>query len=368
MLFTGDTLTEKVNQFIEADHTRGIAIDQAPLIRITLLNLGENRTRMVITNHHIILDGWSFSSILSSFMQLYTSKIEGNAWPEIVVDQYGDHVRQILKKGNHKGEAFWKTYTEKIEEPTYTPFIKDTALRNKVIGNTIENEYIASNISEAVIAKAQEYKVTVNTMLQAAWSYIMAQYTQQDAVSFGATISGRDNAIQGIEERVGLYINTIPVCTEIRSEVTIENWLQELQEGHTTGREEYSHIPLGKIQRNAGFSDSLFDTLLVFENYPVDEETLNEQAIIEIENITNDEQTNYVLTAAFFLTEGQLKIKFLYNDEVIAPETVAMIKEHFLTTLETLTQVKNVGALKYMSATEQEYILEELAYNNSFRL
>ncbi|WP_459209686.1 non-ribosomal peptide synthase/polyketide synthase [Aquimarina rhabdastrellae] len=358
--FTGDTLTEKVNEFIEADHTRGIAIDQAPLIRITLLNLGEHRTRMVITNHHIILDGWSFSSILSSFMQLYTSKIEGNAWPEIVVDQYGDHVRQILKKGNHKGEAFWKTYTEKIEEPTYIPFIKDTALRNKVIGNTIEDEYIASNISEAVIAKAQEYKVTVNTMLQAAWSYIMAQYTQQDAVSFGATISGRDNAIQGIEERVGLYINTIPVCTEIRAEATIENWLQELQEGHTTGREEYSHIPLGKIQRNAGFSDSLFDTLLVFENYPVDEETLNEQAIIEIENITNDEQTNYVLTAAFFLTEGQLKIKFLYNDEVIAPETVAMIKEHFLTTLETLTQVKNVGALKYMSATEQEYILEEL--------
>ncbi len=353
-----DQLASKIAIFLAEDKERGFSIDEFPLMRVTLIKISEDRIKMVLSNHHILWDGWSLSRLMSSFMQNYEAYTQKINLPEFPVDTYGDQVRLIQNKGISEGTAYWKKYLQALENPSYLPYIKDASRRNTVMGNSTHVVTIDTNLTTELLGYAKQNHVTVNTLVQGAWAYLLSRYTNQNEVAFGATVSGRDSSIEGIENRIGLYINTIPVCTQIDANSSVVTWLQELQQGHTIGREEYNYVPLGKIQTVSGIKEALFDTLLVFENYPVDENSLQSDKGLQVENVYNHEQTNYVLAISFSLVDTTLSMKFMYHDEVIDKKDVITIEKHLKTVLESFVKKEaTIETLKYITSQEQNQIL-----------
>ena len=144
---------------------------------------------------------------------------------------------------------------------------------------------------------ARQQKITLNTLVQGAWGLLLQRYTGQSCVAFGATVAGRPAPLPGIEQQFGLFINTLPIIAAPRPEQTVGAWLNELQALNLSLRE-FEHMPLYDIQRWAGQQGkALFDSLLVFENFPV-AEALKQGAPagLTFGALRNHEMTSYPLT------------------------------------------------------------------------
>ncbi|MEG1082632.1 MAG: condensation domain-containing protein, partial [Pseudomonas sp.] len=146
-------------------------------------------------------------------------------------------------------------------------------------------------------AFASQHKVTLNTLIQAAWALLLQRYTGQSTVAFGATVAGRSAPLPAIEAQIGLFINTLPVVVSLAAEQSLAQVLENLQAQNLALRD-HEHTPLFDIQRWAGQGgEGLFDSLLVFENYPV-AEALQEGAPqgLRFTGVQTREQTSFPLT------------------------------------------------------------------------
>ncbi len=166
-------------------------------------------------------------------------------------------------------EAFWLEQLQSFTEPTRLA----GALPGPVAGQGDAHRTLHLSLDRAATERlsgfARQARVTPNTVLQAAWLLLLQRYTGQQTVAFGATVSGRPSELQRIEQQIGLFINTLPVIATPHPERTVSQWIDEVQALNLKLRE-VEYTPLADVQRWAGHSgEALFDTLLVFENYPV---------------------------------------------------------------------------------------------------
>ncbi len=357
-------LTEKLNTFISKEEMQGFAMEEAPLFSFSLIHLPDDHTKLLMKNHHILWDGWSLSVLMGEFINCYEQLAEKDSLPVLSEDNYGTFIRDIKSKSKGTMANFWKEYLLDISHPVYLPFFKQEHLRNKTFADRSSNLDLGAVLTTQLKEYAAKHHLTLNTMVQGAWSYLLSRYTGEETVVFGATVSGRDSELENIENGVGLYINTIPVCSNISKDDTIADWLDELQKGHTTAREEYSHISLNEIQGYIDIQTTPFDTLLVFENYPVDEALLSNSRNLSIANIDGHEYTNYVLTLGVGLFGESISIKFDHNEELFSSQRIEMIKEHFKELLTSLVSgVSHIKELNYMTPGERLQLLE--AFNPS---
>lgn len=357
----GEQLDDELSVFLEENKSIAFDFSTAPLLRFVIIQLPNNKVKLVLRSHHILWDGWSFSSLMNSFLTCYTAIANGQPIPTIQKDNYGDLVRSIAQKNNVKSASFWKEYLSDVTSPSFLPFVKEETSRNKLFGNTTDSLVIEKDLAKDIFKFAKKHHLTVNSIIQGVWAYLLSKYSNQETVMFGVTISGRSAAIERIEDRVGLYINTIPLCTQIEQERSLVDWLSDLQTNHTTGREEYGHLALSDIQAFTKIQGWLFDTLIVFENYPIDESTLQSIDTLSIENIDIEEYTNYVLSLLVSETGDDLKIKFIYNDQLLEQQTVIDIQQHIVVLLKSLISrnVERVGELNYIGAEERCQLLGE---------
>ncbi|MEW7281161.1 amino acid adenylation domain-containing protein [Aquimarina sp. 2201CG1-2-11] len=350
--------SEALSLLLASDRNKGFVLEDAPLWRITLIHLRDDCTKLVFTNHHILWDGWSFSQMMSSFMSAYKRLSEGIELPVIHLDAYKDQIRHLGSQSLLKGKRYWRDYLSEVEEPSYLPFSNTNISQGMEMTNRDKVFVLDKKITDKLLVYTQSERITINTLLQGCWSYLLSVYTGRKDVVFGATVSGRDSSILGIEHKVGLYINTLPVCTQIDSNIKVSIWLQDLQHGHTIGREEFSYVPLAMIQSDQGIIGSLFDSLLIFENYPVDEAVLSSEGFLGLENIVSDEQINYTLGITFYKTSDGLSVKLQYNDSVLSSAVVDMIQGHLLVVLESIVNgVEYIKDLEYLTDIEKQQLL-----------
>ncbi|MEO1626165.1 MAG: amino acid adenylation domain-containing protein, partial [Bacteroidota bacterium] len=201
-------------------------------------------------------------------------------------------------------------------------------------------------------------RVTINTVLQGAWSFLLSKYTNAKQVAFGTTVSGRVSALEQIESRIGLFINTIPISIGIEEDSSIGDWLAQIQQQHTASRE-YQHTPLADIQSIAGLTTELFDSILVFENYPV-EEAAKASTSLQIERIEAEEQNNYALTLTV-VAEEELLIRFSYNNAVLDERYVKTMMAQLRQVLSeiSLGAQREVQTINWIPAAEKNLLLDE---------
>ncbi|WP_437884677.1 condensation domain-containing protein, partial [Pseudomonas sp. LRF_L74] len=206
---------------------------------------------------------------------------------------------------------------------------------------------------------ARQQKVTVNTLVQAAWLLLLQRYTGQETVTFGATVSGRPAELKGVEQQVGLFINTLPVIASPKPEQSLGDFLQQVQSQNLALREQ-EHTPLFEVQRWAGLGgEALFDSLLVFENYPVSE-ALEQSAPngLVFGGIENHEQTNYPLTLLIGIGE-ELGFHYCYAKGQFDQDTIARISKHLSNILIAICEVaeRPIGELPLLSQEERKQIV-----------
>ncbi|MGS0897640.1 amino acid adenylation domain-containing protein, partial [Burkholderia stagnalis] len=219
-------------------------------------------------------------------------------------------------------------------------------------------------LSEASTAQltafARACRVTVNTLVQGAWTLILQRHTGQKAVVFGATVAGRPGDLAGAEQLLGLFINTVPVVTSARGDQRVGEWLQALQ-AQGVASQEHAHTPLYEIQRWSGAGpEGLFDTLVVFENYPVDE-ALKETTPggLSFGELGFREETNYPLTLGVTLTD-RLEVATSYARARIDGERVARLAaqlERVLTAFVELGASAHLGDVSLLDDVERNALL-----------
>ncbi|UZO79165.1 amino acid adenylation domain-containing protein [Aquimarina sp. ERC-38] len=352
---------KEVATILEKDAKEPFDLKKPPLLRLTLITLENNRTKMIFTNHHILFDGWSLPVILGEMLTIYTALNKGNRPNVIPQDTYKDYIRYLNNKSAYDIANYWEEYLREIEEPSLLPFVKSNTT-NRVFGNTTIKLIKDNVFTERLETYAKSNHITVNTILQGVWAYLLFRYTNNPIIVFGTVISGRPSSIENIESKVGLYINTIPLCAKINNNENCISWLQSIQKGYAVSREEYGYYSLAEIQGQKKVAKDLFDSILVFENYPID--TVSKvQSDLAIENIQADEQTNYTLTISCHLSDNKIEVDFKYNSAILCDTIAERIQLHFDKVLQQIIEVPKLCDINYLPESEYHQLL---SFNKTF--
>lgn len=340
----------------EGERQCGFDLAQAPLLRLVLVCTGETRHHLIYTYHHILMDGWSSSQLLDEVLRAYAGAPlyhrEG---------RYCDYIEWLQSRDAATSERFWKQQLQRLEGPTrLTDTMRRSVISDRAVGYGEHEQKLDRNLTSRLKAFAQQQRLTLNTLVQAAWLLLLQRYTGQDAVAFGATVAGRPTDLKGIEQQIGLYINTLPVIARVRPDQRVADWLREVQ-SHNLALREHEHTPLYEIQRWAGYGgEALFDTLLVFENYPVREvlEHATPQGV-RFTGLRHYEQSGYPLSVVVSIGEC-LSVQYRYALTSLDAVSIEEISAHLNLLLHQLTQPEErwVGELELVEEDERRCLLD----------
>ena len=315
-----------LDELSESTRAQGFVLEQAPLLSLKLVRTGHDRFHLIYTNHHILLDGWSRAQLFGEVLQHYA----GQPLPAIH-GHYRDYIGWLQAQDASLSEAFWKGQLATLHTPTQLARGVSTAPAAPKGSQLL---HLGAAHSTQLKAFAQSHKVTLNTLVQAAWLLLLQRYTGQATVAFGATVAGRPAELAGIEQQLGLFINSLPVVVSLCAEQPLADYLQALQVQNLQLRE-HEHTPLSSIQRAfaqdafAQRGEALFDSLLVFENYPVAEALRQAPGGLSFSGMQAQENTNYPLT--LMVAQGErLRLNFDYRCSHFQADTVQSIGDQLL--------------------------------------
>jgi len=351
---------EAIKEYEETDRHKGFDFKVAPLMRIALLRLSEDRYRMLWTSHHILFDGWSMPILMEEFLTTYELLAAGKEVRVKEEDRYEDYIRYIERGDKEQEEKYWRNYMKGVEQSTLLPFISTTKERNKGQGIYKSLSLQVNAVTTAQIEKyAQKHRITVNTVMQGIWAYLLHRYTGNTNVVYGVIVSGRPDDLPGVEHRVGMYINSLPLHATVPQEQQIGEWLQGIQ-GEQVSSRQYQHTALQDIQQWTGVQGDLFDTILVFENYPISKLLSSGKWSLQVENVRMHEQTNYPFNITISAAE-QIHIEFVYNSGLLEEAYASKIQGHFE---HVLLQIINdekakLGDIELLTSAEEQQLLVE---------
>ncbi|TYB42712.1 amino acid adenylation domain-containing protein [Actinomadura chibensis] len=261
-----DEREAKAREMADAERARPFDMAKPPLLRFLLLKLADDLHRMVFTNHHIVLDGWSTPVLQTELFALYLAKGDDTGMPRVT--PYKTYLAWLAKQDRAAAEDAWRRALDGVHEPTLVaPAAPEPGAEPPGRVRTRLTEEFTSALS----ARARAHGVTLNTVLQLAWGVLVGGLTGSADVVFGAAVSGRPPELPGVERMIGLFINTLPVRVRVRPADTVAAALTRLQD-EQAALLPHHHLGLSDIQRLTG-GGTLFDTMTVLENYPFDQET-----------------------------------------------------------------------------------------------
>ncbi|WP_380567727.1 amino acid adenylation domain-containing protein [Saccharothrix mutabilis] len=298
-------LTEdQFTDFLARDRKVKFQLDDPPLLRMTLVKLADGEHRLVLSNHHVLLDGWSLPLLVGDLLALYRGTTPPAPRP------FRDYLVWLANRDRDASVKAWQEALGDLEGPT---LLAPAAPKSPTRPDKLRLD-LPRDLSERLYARAREHGLTVNTVVQGLWGLLLARLTNRDDVVFGATVSGRPADLPGVEGMVGLFINTVPV--RVRVDGTLRDVLKSVQDEQ--GRLiEHQHLGLTDVQRAAGHGD-LFDTLVVFESYPVDRDAVaaaEREAGLAITRVEVEDSTHYPLTLAV-AAEERLSVVFEHRPDV----------------------------------------------------
>ncbi|WP_426205167.1 non-ribosomal peptide synthase/polyketide synthase [Pseudomonas sp. TWP3-1] len=345
----------------QADLARGFDLQNPPLLRLCLLRTADERHRLIFTCHHILMDGWSNSRMFGEVLQDYA----GHPVPG-AQGRYRDFLDWLQRQDKAAAQAFWRGQLAQLSEPTRLA----SACHGKTLagaGKGVHRLTFDAAFTARLNGFSRQQQVTLNSVVQAAWLLILQRYTGQATVAFGATVSGRPVDLPGIEQQLGLFINTLPVIASPQPTVSVGDWVRSVQEQNLLLRD-FEQTPLQDIQRLAELSgEALFDTLLVFENYPVSETLEANPGGLRFGGLEHREQTNYGLTLIAGAGET-LSLDFNYLTEQFAECSIVGLATHLREVLQQFLDApqQRLGEVGLLSAAEHATLAQWNANHGAY--
>ncbi|MBG86577.1 MAG: non-ribosomal peptide synthase [Verrucomicrobiales bacterium] len=307
--------------WLSEDRKKGFQLTAAPLFRVATLPLGPNKTRVIWTYHHLVLDGWSLPLLFQEWLQHYTS-----AQPQLSPAlPYKDYIRWLGQRDDKVAIDYWKRYLDGYITPISLPPAGDS-------GSHSVHFRLSTKSTEKLHQTAKRERVTLSTIVNGAWAILLSRYGDQDDVVFGLARSGRPPELERIERRVGMFINTMPLRIDVAAEDVFE-WLRSIN-NQQQEQQPHEHISLTEVHQASQLPRNLplFESVVVFENYPINESAIPDEIGVRLEDVQLEEQTNYPLSlfvVAGAALEGKLYFSQLGRDlvENIACDLAAILEE-----------------------------------------
>jgi amino acid adenylation domain-containing protein/non-ribosomal peptide synthase protein (TIGR01720 family) len=340
---------------MEFDRQQGFDLGQAPLMRLHLIQLAEDRHYFIWSHHHLLLDGWSLPIVLQTVFNNYDAISHGLTPALAPPPTYQTYIAWLQQQNPQQAADFWQRELAGLSAPTVLPTHKSNLTGYGEVQRTMSKD-----LTTALQNYARQQQLTINTIVQGAWALLLSLYSSEQEVLFGATVAGRPPALPNVETMVGLFINTLPVRVKISDTAKVTDWLQSLQDQHQE-RDRYAYTSLVDIQ---GWSDiprgiALFDSIIVFENYPVQEAVQEQPSDLKILEISGNEQTNFPLTVTVIPSQS-LTLRLSYDRSCFTSETISQIGDRFHQILTAIVAqpTQSLASLTLLSAGEQAVITQ----------
>nr|WP_163737384.1 non-ribosomal peptide synthase/polyketide synthase [Mycobacterium gallinarum] len=294
---------EQIRQLCAAERAAVCDLTHPPAVRAALIRTAPDRHRVVLTYHHVVVDGWSMPILLQEIFASYYGQRLPAATP------YRSFITWLANRDRHAAHAAWRDVLAGFETPT----LVGPAGRLRLGARDSNYFRLSEQTTSALGELARSCHTTLNTVLQAAWAQVLTWLTGQQDVVFGTAISGRPADVAGAESMVGLLINTVPVRARFSPTTTTADLLDQLRtfNGHTL---DHQHLALTEIHHTTGH-DLLFDTLFVFENYPVNTGAMAASDDLAIVEFNTSESTHYPVTLQA-LSGAELGLRIEFDTDV----------------------------------------------------
>jgi amino acid adenylation domain-containing protein len=349
----------KLEGFLEADYAIDFTLEQVPLMRCTLIQLTDNSYHFVWTHHHLVIDGWCLPIIFKEVFAYYEGITQGITLQLAPPRSYQNYIVWLQEQDMAKAEQFWQEQLKGFIAPT-TLNLEKTRTDQEVF-QVKETLHLSATTTQALQTLARQHNLTLNILLQGAWALLLSRYSGEDDVVFGVTVSGRQMPLPGVESMVGLFINTLPVRIRLSGEESLIPWLQQLQ-AQQLERDPYSYTPLVEIHRWSEIPPGtpLFESIFVFENYPLDDALLNSNNQLTLSNFQHLEKTNYPI-GIMAIPGKALSLTLIYEPCRFETSFIERMLGHLQTLLEAMVAdpAQRLMALEMLTENERHQLLVE---------
>ncbi len=357
--FSEDQIDVKFTEFLKNDRAKGFNLSKAPLLRLTVIRVKKQVWQMVWSNHHSLIDGWSLPLLFKEIFSLYDSIASNKAVRLERTRPYRDYINWLNQQDTQAAEEYWRDKLSDVTAPTPLTVDFPVSGSGKSGGYAKSMRRLSASLSENITRFTRSNHLTISTMIQAAWSVLLCRYSSEKDVVFGVTVSGRPPELDGVESMIGLFINTLPMRIRVSPGQKIMTFLKEIHQ-QSAGMRQFEFSSLAEVQKQSGIRGNLplFESIVVFENYPVSSSIKELNNSISIFDINAIEQTNYPLTVVGSAHED-IVLEIAYQTDRFDADTISRMLGHLevIMTSMLIRSDKTVSEIKLLTNPELDSII-----------
>jgi amino acid adenylation domain-containing protein/non-ribosomal peptide synthase protein (TIGR01720 family) len=354
---------ESDEDVLGAEHAKRFVLSEAPLLRLAVVRLAPERHLFALTSHHVLMDGWSVPIFFGELLALY----RGDTLPR--VRPYADYLRWLAKQGHDAAVGAWRDYLADVEPGVRQPQLppsyatsRGTNIQERQLrlphSTAVLPENLRGALSEELTSRLQSFarahSLTLNTIVQGLWAVLLARLTGRDDVVFGVTVSGRPAELAGIEQMLGLFINALPLRARLDDSEPMTALLTRIQQSQSRMLA-YQHVGLGEIQRATG-ATNLFDTLVVYENFPMDHAGLAApEDGLRISATAGRDAVHFPLSLVV-VPDQQLTLRLRYDPRLFTEERVQVLFAQLEVLAEQLVERPDASFRDYSLVTREQLL------------
>jgi hypothetical protein len=328
----------RLASLMEADRSTGFDLTRAPLMRVALRRVADDSYHLVWSTHHLYIDGWSWPLVFSEVSTIYEA-LRQDIPPELGTPcPYRSYV-QWLREDSQSSEAFWREQLAGFETPTPLNLTEPPRSGEARAEHFVEHSVsLDQETTSALVALVRAQHLTLSTVVQGTWAVLLSHYSATPSIVFGAAFSGRPAELPGIESLIGPCVNNLPVRVTVPLGESLLQWLSSLQQRQFM-LAEHQYASLEQIQKwsRVPWRYRLFDSLIVFQNYRVDEAARRLGRDARLVPLAAPEATNYPLTIAV-TPRSELNFRLIYQAGRFTHDVVRTYAADLLTLLRAISQ------------------------------
>ncbi|MFI1942978.1 amino acid adenylation domain-containing protein [Streptomyces virginiae] len=345
---SADPSPAAVRRVERAELDRRFALHRPPLLRLLLVRRGTDDHLLVVTVHHILVDGWSMPLLVGDLLALYES--DGDTSAQQPVRPYRDYLKWLKAQDVPAAEGAWRSALAGLDEAV---LVAPADPSRTAVRPGVHRVELSEAATGRLTAAARSLGTTPSTVIQAVWGLLLGSLTGRRDVVFGLTVAGRPEELPGVESMVGLFITTVPVRLTARPWESVAELLRRFRD-EQNALLAHHHLGLRLIQKQAGGGE-LFDTLVVIENYPVDPSARAPLADgVRVTGVEARDGTHFPLTLSVSLDE-RAELALEYRPDLFDPRTAARVAERFTVLLDQVAgdPGRPVGTLEPLTAADR---------------
>ncbi|HEX6346299.1 amino acid adenylation domain-containing protein, partial [Umezawaea sp.] len=340
--------------------TEELDLTRPPLLRLAIGRLTDDEVVLFWTAHHILLDGWSFAQVLAEVCEQYAALVQGRE-PDVAPRRpFRDYLRWLADQDTAAAERHWRQVLAGVESPTPLPWDRPPVEAHRAESSTSVRVELDPERSADLDRVARAAGLTANTVVQGAWALLLSRYSGESDVVFGTTVSGRPAELPGVGAMVGMFINTVPTRITVPGDADTVSWLREVQAAQTEARR-FDFVSLADLRSwsDVPAGSSLFDSAVVFENYPVDE-LLDADQGVRVLDVEGADTTSFPLALSANAGD-RLRLELDYDPRLFDADTVERLAAHLVVLLENVAADPHrpLAELSLMADDERHRVVVE---------